>query len=244
MNRSRTLAKAILPEPVVRIIKRYLSKRRCLEVLRAWGHWDRVGGQDVIYAGSTTPWFTYPALAFLSQFDFSTKKVFEWGAGASSIFWSKKAKHVVAVEHDSVWVHRLLPSLQSANVRLIHETEAIGYSHAIETGEGVFDVISIDGVFRTDCAKLAPRHLASDGIIIFDNSDLYPEACRSLRDSGLVQIDFSGFGPILDAAWTTSIFLHGQFGFAASENIQPKSVPGALAAQLDADPLLGSASRE
>src|SRR5690349_20973600 len=194
MNRSRNLAKAILPDPVVRLIKRYLSKRRCLEVLRAWGHWDRLGNQAVVYAGATTPWFTYPALAFLSQFDYSKKKVFEWGAGASSIFWAEKAKCLVAVEHDAAWVHRLRPSLQTANVRFIHQAEAAAYSHAIEQEEGEFDVISIDGVFRADCAKLAPHHLASSGIIIFDNSDLYPKACRLLRESGLVQIDFSGFG--------------------------------------------------
>ena len=241
MNPSRTLAKAILPDPFVRLIKRYLSKRRCLEVLRAWGHWDKIDNQTVVYAGATTPWFTYPAIAFLSQFDYSTKSVFEWGAGASSIFWAQKAKHLVAVEHDPAWAHRLLPSLQTANVRFIHKTEAAAYCHAIELEDAEFDVISIDGVFRADCAKLAPHHLAPGGIIIFDNSDLYPQACRLLRESGLIEIDFSGFGPILDAAWTTSIFLRGELGFVPYGDVQPKPVPGALGAKLDADPLLGSA---
>jgi hypothetical protein len=148
----------------------------------------------------------------------------------------------VAVEHDEAWIQRLLPSLPAEKVSLLHETEADAYRTALERVGNEFDIISIDGLFRNDCARAAPGYLARGGFIIFDNSDLHPLACRSLREAGLVQMDFSGFGPILDAAWTTSIFIRGDFRFVAQGDVQPRSVPGALGANLDADSVVGSST--
>ena len=50
---------------------------------------------------------------------------------------------------------------------------------------------------------------ASFLMIIFDNSDWYPNTIRQIQNSiNLVQIDFHGFGPINNYTWTTSIFLN------------------------------------
>jgi len=66
-----------------------------------------VNGAPVAADGEPLPWFTYPAIEYLKQFDFSDKRVFEYGAGNSSLFWASRAKEVVAVESDRRWFDRI-----------------------------------------------------------------------------------------------------------------------------------------
>lgn len=73
---------------------------------------------------------------------------------------------------------------------------------------GYFDIIVIDGMARVLTTWLAARQLASDGLIIFDNSDRveYVDAYRHLEGSGFARVDFSGLGPLNTYEWSTSIF--------------------------------------
>src|SRR5215470_11966850 len=50
------------------------------------------------------PWYTYPAIEFISQFDFSSKSVFEYGSRNSTLFWSRLSTSVTSVEHDPKWL--------------------------------------------------------------------------------------------------------------------------------------------
>ena len=43
------------------------------------------------------PWYTYPAIEYISQFDYTDKTVFEFGCGYSSMFWAKRAKKVISI---------------------------------------------------------------------------------------------------------------------------------------------------
>lgn len=49
------------------------------------------------------PWYTYPAIEFLKNLDFSNKIVLEYGSGNSSSFWAKRAKKVISIERDKKW---------------------------------------------------------------------------------------------------------------------------------------------
>jgi hypothetical protein len=240
MSAFRSLSKSVLPSPVVRLVRRWLSRRRCSEVLDSWAHFDSVlSGVAADAAGEATPWFTYGAIAFLSQFDYSNKTVFEWGSGASSLYWARRALQVVSVEHDAEWIARVRPRL-SANVRLLHETDPGSYCRAIEQAGRQFDVISVDGRFRRDCVRIAVRCLAPGGLIVFDNSEEFIATCQKVRSNGLIQIDFSGFGPVRDSPWTTSIFLRGELALRPIGDRQPQPLPGSASIQLDEDPALGS----
>lgn len=37
--------------------------------------------------GNPIPWYTYPAIEFLNSLDFSSKNVFEYGTGNSTLWW-------------------------------------------------------------------------------------------------------------------------------------------------------------
>jgi hypothetical protein len=50
-----------------------------------------------------TPWMTYSAIDYLSRVLQKEHTVFEWGIGGSSLFFARRARSVISVEHDSVW---------------------------------------------------------------------------------------------------------------------------------------------
>ena len=43
---------------------------------------------------------------YLSQFDYSDLKIFEYGCGYSSAFWAERAKKVVSVEDKTDWFEK------------------------------------------------------------------------------------------------------------------------------------------
>lgn len=54
-------------------------------------------------SGNPLPWYTYPAIEYLTQFDWRSASIFEFGAGYSSFFWAARAARVEAVESDPQW---------------------------------------------------------------------------------------------------------------------------------------------
>jgi hypothetical protein len=109
------------------------------------------------------PWYTYPALEYLRQLDFSDKTIFEYGSGHSTLFWSRRAARVVSVEHNREWYERIHPRLP-ANCELLLEPQSDRYAAAIDRFVDGFDVILIDGLAtertRLKCASYAITRLA------------------------------------------------------------------------------------
>lgn len=54
--------------------------------------------------GNPIPWYTYPAIEYLSQFDVTDKDVFEFGCGNSSLFWADRARLVTSIEDNPDWL--------------------------------------------------------------------------------------------------------------------------------------------
>lgn len=155
--------------------------------------------------GESLPWYTYPAIEYLKSFDFSGTSIFEWGCGNSSIFWSKRCKKIISCEDNESW-YSYVSSKKKDNQDIVLCTDSESYSNAISKFDALFDIIVIDGKYREECTKLAPQYLKDGGFIIFDNSDWFPLSTRFLREDGFFQIDFSGFGPVNNYTWTTSLF--------------------------------------
>jgi hypothetical protein len=173
------------------------------------------------------PWFTYPAIDYLSQFDFSDKEVFEYGSGYSTLFWSARAKKVVAVESYPAWFEKIKAKV-SDNVSLVlSSNDRQEYANQIEKFD-LFDIIVIDGIgeSRMLCTQVAKKHLRSGGIIILDNSDLWVQSAEKLRaDPDFIQVDFTGFAPFISNASTTSIFISRNADLKPLAGMQPhKSV--------------------
>lgn len=172
--------------------------------------------------GNPIPWYTYPAIEYLKRLNVSDKTIFEWGSGNSSLFWAKRAKEVVSIEHDKKWFN-MVNRDKLDNQKIIFLEEKSDYVEVILSQNKRFDIIVVDGRHRYECSKNAVRCLSECGLIILDNSDWYPKTASLLRDHGLHQIDFSGFGPSGWNAWATSVFFtRGSFNsFRFTQPLQP-----------------------
>lgn len=175
--------------------------------------------------GNHLPWYTYPTIEYLCNIDFTTKRIFEYGSGASSIFWAERAQEVVSVENDPSW-YAVLKQQIRPNQKILLCDKQNDYIASITKQASRFDVVIIDGKCRMECARITPAFLAVESnegaMVILDNSDWYKETARFLRNNlNLIEVDFHGFGPVNDYTWTTSIFLSRNFAFKPKTSEQP-----------------------
>ena len=167
-------------------------------------------------AGKPLPWYTYPAIEYLRSIDFSDKHVFEYGSGNSSLFWSSLAASVTSVEHNREW-YELIEPKRPANHNLALVENSDEYVLGLcKTGRR-FGVIVVDGECRHRCVAESIKFVTDDGLIILDNSDWFPNAAKALREADLIEVDFSGFGPVNQYTWTTSIF------FKRTVHVRPRA---------------------
>jgi hypothetical protein len=173
------------------------------------------------------PWWTYRSADEVQAFLLGRRKarVFEFGAGASTIWLAKRAAEVVSVEHDlefadnlaahldrwpSVTLHAVAPSPRTdtstaTSQRAGYERSSFDeYVDTINRVGGLFDLIVIDGRAREACLANSIEHLAADGILVFDNSnrDRYRSA---IEESGLHERLLHGWCPSLPTPSTTSL---------------------------------------
>ena len=193
--------------------------------------------------GRFLPWFTFPAIEALKNWDLSRKRVFEYGSGYSTLFWASRAKEVVSVEHHPGW-HEKIAGLAPANARVILSaiTQSEGAQPTSETraqlkqyaetikDHGEFDVVVVDGFarfrMRYESARAALGQLARNGLVILDNSDWLPATSMYLRQAGLIEVDLSGPVPGNEFCQTTSFFFTREFGFEPSGTRQPVAPVG------------------
>jgi predicted O-methyltransferase YrrM len=206
--------RSIIPRPLI-------SSVRLLQIfLKEHGHDRLIDGMPVDGQGKFLPWLTYPMVEFLNGFDFSEKSVFEFGAGASTLYWADRAKEVTSVELDPEWSTQLAKRVPK-NVTLIHEPNGHLYASTPSKLNRKFDVIVIDGAERFRSSQAAIGALASGGMIILDNSEWYPNSADLLASSGLIEIAFSGFPPINAFCSTSSAFLSRDFAFSRKARTIP-----------------------
>src|SRR5260370_5803152 len=82
--------------------------------------------------------------------DFAGRRILEFGAGQSTLWWARRAEFVLAFEDNKDWFQQLKPQL-AANIKL----ELVnGQMPDIEPG---FDIIVVDGLHRPTCSELSTK---------------------------------------------------------------------------------------
>jgi hypothetical protein len=154
---------------------------------------------------------SYPAIAFLTSQDFANKRILEFGAGYSTMWWGSRASTILSLESDDNW-YRFLKDRLPSNVVLQKATASL--EDWPQVGDGQFDIIVIDGMDRFACAKRAKSLLAHDGAIILDDSQQPWDPTGNgrfvildlFRSQGFRRIDFIGYAPAVLKQHCTSIF--------------------------------------
>ena len=143
--------------------------------------------------GNPIPWYTFPAIEYLSQFDYGQKQVFEYGCGSSSHFWAARAKYVVSIEDNPKWFEKWQQEMTEPNLDVRWRDEGEIYEKAIFEQDDLFDVIVVDGKRRAECCAAAVQKLAEGGMIILDDSDRintsleYRKSVAILKKADLIQ---------------------------------------------------------
>jgi hypothetical protein len=138
-------------------------------------------------------WWSYPAMRRVEEFlaQRPDARIFEYGAGASTIWLAKRAGQVDSVEHDTQWaefvremladtagnakLHAVPPTAATADTvirsaRVGHtDLDFADYVSTIDQVGGPFDLIVVDGRARIDAFRRSLDHLAEGGVVVFDN---------------------------------------------------------------------------
>ena len=196
-----------------------LTKPDRLKALLSYGHKGYLANigwftsfdnqQALDLDGEPLPWVTYSFIDFIKTRLNNDMKIFEFGSGSSTLFYAKRVKRVVSVEHDEAWFNKIVQSKPQNAEMIFSKLERGGeYSKkAVATGEK-FDMIIVDGRDRVNCCKSSIAALAPAGVIVLDDSERkdYEEAGTFLKAEGFKELSFSGISPGLFYLKATSVF--------------------------------------
>lgn len=147
------------------------------------------------------PWMNYPFIAFLEERLSKDLVVFEFGSGASTIFFAKKVKKVDSVEYDKEWYEKIKTILSNevdnAKIHYVALDDSYPQSMTKYSNNEKCDIVVVDGRERVKCAMAAFDHLSDIGVIILDDShrDRYKEAIDFYKGKGFKTLTFKGIKP-------------------------------------------------
>lgn len=139
--------------------------------------WQKVAPNGLVY-----PWWTHPFLDLLETWDLKDKTWLEFGAGRSTAWLRSKCKFVASIEANLEWAAQAgRDCYESGRTNGVIKCEndlpdgvqerKQEYFDLIPDGE-VFDIISVDGIWRNECLQWALDHFKGrGGILIADNFD-------------------------------------------------------------------------
>lgn len=196
-----------------------VSRPKRLNALLSYGHkgylatigwFTAFDNQQAVDAeGQPLPWVTYSFIDFIRPRLTKELSIFEYGSGNSTLFYAKRVKKVVSVEHDQDWFNKIVEE-KAPNAEMIFTALEKGgtYSQKAKLLGDKFDIIIVDGRDRVNCCKFSVDALSENGVLVLDDSerDIYQEARTFLTEKGFKELPFSGIAPGLFYNKTTSVF--------------------------------------
>ena len=206
---------SVLLDRVKNKVRSYIRQIKNFNILaNSYGQWVTIRDWDCKDStGDPIPWYTYPAIEYLTHLELSGMSVFEFGSGNSTIWWAENALKLHSVEDDHTWFLKVQEKINKGGYSITYDFKASNEDY-INAFDGVYDITIIDGKFRSECVEKYLQNSNFGVMLIFDNSDRYPLSMEKIRRSlQWVELDFHGFGPINGYTWTTSIFINpAEFG--------------------------------
>lgn len=171
------------------LVRWYFAENSYLRT-KGWMKSEQVGA-PVDEKGSPKPWYTYPAIDFLEPRLGRDFRVFEYGSGHSSLWYSTHVKEVIAVEDSATWASEMKEQAPS-NLTIIHQPDLTEYPTEA-TGGREFDIVVIDGRVRNECVHPALKAVSDDGVIILDDFERWGDSeWDTLRKQGFRSLPFVG----------------------------------------------------
>ena len=174
---------------------RLRCKNNYLNRTGLWGSWIYGNSFEDFYwdeNGMVNPWWGQSVVDLVCKRLNKEMRVFEWGMGNSTLFWSQYVAEVVSVESDRGWYEKMNGIIPSNVFPRYCKLEYDGeYCRTILNEQGEFDIILIDGRDRVRCAHNSLEKLKENGVIIWDNSEreYYQEGYDLLKGHGFKQLE-------------------------------------------------------
>jgi hypothetical protein len=201
------------------IIGNRLPSLSMLREVDQWQHlpaWFRSRRPNYLL-DNAIPWITYDAAAYLRAHLQPGIRVFEYGSGASTLFWARYAIQCVSIEHDAEWYALVKTRLQ--------HTDALDYRLVLPDPSPPDQAASLDRAdprnYLTDWIGFEQatfRNYAQQidvfpevkvaGMLILDNADvpLYLEQTQHLL-ADFKRLSFAGIAPIQGIPSRTDIYI-------------------------------------
>ena len=165
------------------------------------------------------PWISWPAIDYLKETIKPGMRVFEWGAGGSTIYFAKKGCFVTSIESNESWYNLVLSELKQSNlnaeIRLINAESrnpklVKEYISSVEFG-GPWDVILVDGleeewIGRMDCVRNILEKSIFPKIIILDDAWRNNYSIIPTLFPGYKRRIFRGVGPARPGVTQTDVY--------------------------------------
>lgn len=132
------------------------------------------------------PWYTGPALSYISTLSYRDWEVFEWGCGCSTVWYSFNCRSVIGIEPNRKWIgeieqylgqhgrtnffinHIEVPDGRYSRRYPLHPNKG-RYLDFIKVLNKQFDIICIDGSYRQEALVISEVFVKRGGLLIFDN---------------------------------------------------------------------------
>jgi hypothetical protein len=233
----RSLLYRILPKKLQNKILNLQKQAKNFSILSIdYGQWRTIRDWDSKNSlDEPIPWYTYPGIEYLSHLELGGFRVFEFGSGNSTIWWGRHSLSVHSIESDPDWHKRVISRISQDGGSINCDLREDKDSYVNSLSEQ-YDIVIIDGKHRRECAEKFIQNCSKSVILIFDNSDRYPETIDLIRKSlGWMELDFHGFGPINMYTWTTSIFINPSetHRIVYKKNLRPISGLGIITEGID-----------
>lgn len=153
---------------------------------------------NLFYPGR--PWTSQASILFFDKALTKEMVGLEYGSGRSTVYFARKLKKLVSIEHYEGWYNKVIQELDKEGITnvdyyliakqdtpdFIEETEiefsklngneprnhyANYYNKVNEYPDDHFDFVLIDGRARVNCGLNAMKKLKSGGIFVLDNSE-------------------------------------------------------------------------
>jgi hypothetical protein len=172
------------------------------------GHGGWIGSDTCIEEGR--PWMRPGAAEYIESQLSEGSNVFEWGAGASTIWLARHGCYVTSIEVDHDWYVKVVDWLESEG--LSDQVRVLDFSppskldicdaadFILKTLDGVYDLVLIDGRARNRCIGNARSKVKVGGMLVLDNSERTEYAAGVALMETWEGIEYG------DSGWATAIW--------------------------------------
>ncbi|MEO2009260.1 MAG: hypothetical protein ABGX22_11340, partial [Pirellulaceae bacterium] len=169
----------------------------------------RYTGKPCDLDGHSIPWMNYSIVRILKERLTDDLNVFEFGSGASTLFFSSRVAKIVSCEHDEKW-YLTVRSSAPQNVSIVFEQERVDgrYCRVIKTRQGDFDLVVVDGRDRPNCVIQSKDKLTQKGVLLLDDShrEGYQSSIDFMHENGYRSLTLEGLKPLMKRVHSTTIF--------------------------------------